>query len=1412
MRKLTLLVFPLPALKFPLLVLMLPLPVSVLILLVLISLLNLMGPSYMENEEENHALVANEEAPKEFALMVNPVLIMRKFPTGNSRFSTADLGNKGKAGNSQINIDDKGYWDSGFSRILSKLEIKFVKPADSPIVVKTDKKETVKKPTIKYAELYRKTSKRSDVRETLKNEKEGLDGKLAGFQTASKDLDSLFESQRLDKNKEGLGYSAVPPPPAQIYSSPKKDMSWTGLLEFKDNTITDYSRPAPTIESSPDDAQNRNPSANDSPTNSKTDKAETAKKPPIKKRVKKETSRSQNTTHKSFSPKPYRPPMRPVRSNMNGAWPNRTSFNKPAHSYTNRPFQRTSAVRSQYRAPWVPTVNKNFPPVDRKFSTVSRKFSTVNRKFPTANRKFPTGGTKFSTADMGKKGKAVKPSACNISYLSDYEPFDGGYVSFGQGECKITGKETIKTVAKASADECMLWHMRLAHLIFKTMNKLVRVLVNKSQNKTPYELFNGRTPAIGFLKPFSCHVMILNTLDNLGKFEAKGDEGYFIGYSMSSKAFRVFNKRTKRVEENLHVDFLENKPIEKGAGLNWLFDIDSLTNSMNYVLVVVAGTNSTNFLGTKEATGQDVKKDVSSLRYIVLLNWFHEAHLESSTSNSQDACNADAPENSRNSNPSATSTNPSADHMETLAVETLIPTVSSPVPSACLNDSPKPSNILGVTTNTDDTNGMEADLGNIEENISASPTPTLRIYKDHPKSQIIGPVDTPVQTRTKLVAQGHTQEERINYDEVFAHVARIEAIRLFLAYALFMGFTVYQMDDPEFPARVYKVEKAIEFKALMHEKFQMSAMGELNFFLGLQVLQKKDGIFLSQDKYVGDILKKFGYSDVRSSNTPINKENPWGKDETGKDIIMANVPPNDPSIDAPAIVPTPVNPNHAPAQPVEEDVEEEEEDSEEDPKEDSKEEPKDDDEAEVIDPYMDDGSNNPPPLNLEDEEIPPTSLVIPDADGQSIPPIASFGQNFHFGESSSTVNLLTRNSKIVLTGPMCLNLGTVWKRLGKMEKFMFERIDTEGRIKKKFKEQDCHFLGLGCDNIEMDRTVRNVMSNLSGLKKLVNGLSDRFDEYERSKVFDAKRVLEKELVNERNGKEFYQEFGEYMCQMLQNRQKSKGSFPLPLGSQVREPPAEPSAQPVSAPYPNDPYFWSTARIETTDEGTNIFATVDGKLRTIFESSIRRNLKLRDEVGISSLLDAELFENLTLMGYNILPNQKFTFQKGKFSHQWNYLIHTIMQCLSPKRMTVPLFPSMLLTMGEGSGTPTEPHHTPTPEAIPSPQHELSSSSLPPAITETIHTVLPADNPLLETILSCGVSVSISPVTEVSVAEVPTGSGSIPATSPLGTGVPTGSGMVPTASPIFTTATVATPYTRRKGKEKMVESETPKKKKI
>nr|GFC14378.1 ribonuclease H-like domain-containing protein [Tanacetum cinerariifolium] len=140
-----------------------------------------------------------------------------------------------------------------------------------------------------------------------------------------------------------------------------------------------------------------------------------------------------------------------------------------------------------------------------------------------------------------------------------------------------------------------------------------RVLVNKSQNKTSYELFNGRTPAIGFLKPFGCHVMILNTLDNLGKFEAKG----------------------------MKVTLLDTQC-------------------------------------TKDAANQEVKKHVSSLRYIALPNWAHDALLEYSSSKPHDESSTKVPEGSGNPNPTASSSNPLADQIDTLTVESPIPTDSSP--------------------------------------------------------------------------------------------------------------------------------------------------------------------------------------------------------------------------------------------------------------------------------------------------------------------------------------------------------------------------------------------------------------------------------------------------------------------------------------------------------------------------------------------------------------------------------------------------------------------------------------------------------------------------------------------------------------------------------------------------------------
>ncbi|GKC45048.1 ribonuclease H-like domain-containing protein, partial [Tanacetum coccineum] len=146
-----------------------------------------------------------------------------------------------------------------------------------------------------------------------------------------------------------------------------------------------------------------------------------------------------------------------------------------------------------------------------------------------------------------------------------------------------------------------------------------QVFVIKPHNKTPYELIHGRTPLIDFMKPFGCPVTILNTRDHLGKFDGKADEGFFVGYSVVSKAMRVFNKRTRIVEETLNIRFLENAPNVTGNGPDWLFDVDSLTKSMNYV-PVVAENQTNGIAGTRDniVAGQAEKKIEPEQEYILI--------------------------------------------------------------------------------------------------------------------------------------------------------------------------------------------------------------------------------------------------------------------------------------------------------------------------------------------------------------------------------------------------------------------------------------------------------------------------------------------------------------------------------------------------------------------------------------------------------------------------------------------------------------------------------------------------------------------------------------------------------------------------------------------------------------------------
>ncbi|GKB38565.1 putative ribonuclease H-like domain-containing protein [Tanacetum coccineum] len=157
--------------------------------------------------------------------------------------------------------------------------------------------------------------------------------------------------------------------------------------------------------------------------------------------------------------------------------------------------------------------------------------------------------------------------------------------------------------------------------------------------RTPQQ--NGvaeRKPALSFMRPFGCPVTILNTIDHIGKFDGKADEGFFVGYSTNSKAFRVFNSRTRIVKENLHVQFSENTPNIAGSGPNWLFDIVALTKSMNYK-PVVAENQSNDSAGTKacDNVGKVRVETVPCKDYILLSFLTQDPPFSSSSKDSPDA-------------------------------------------------------------------------------------------------------------------------------------------------------------------------------------------------------------------------------------------------------------------------------------------------------------------------------------------------------------------------------------------------------------------------------------------------------------------------------------------------------------------------------------------------------------------------------------------------------------------------------------------------------------------------------------------------------------------------------------------------------------------------------------------------------
>nr|GEU38615.1 ribonuclease H-like domain-containing protein [Tanacetum cinerariifolium] len=318
---------------------------------------------------------------------------------------------------------------------------------------------------------------------------------------------------------------------------------------------------------------------------------------------------------------------------------------------------------------------------------------------------------------------------------------------------------------------------------------LTRLLVTKPHNKTPYELLLGRTPSIGFMRPFGCSITILNTLDPLGKFNGKAGGGFLVGYSVSSKAFRVFNSRTKIVQETLHINFLENQPNVVGNEPTWLFDIDTLTQSMNYQ-PVVAGNQPNHNAGIQGNfnASKAGKESVYTQQYVLLPLWSTgskdpqntdaDAALDEFFINSTTRVNAaSAPVTAIGPNSTNITNSFNAAGLSDNAVSPTfeIGGKSSFVdPSQYPDDPDMPALKDIVYSDDEDDVGAEADFSNLETSITVSPIPTTRVHKDHPVTQIIGDLSSAPQTRsmTRMVKEqgGLTQ---INDEDFHTYLEEI---------------------------------------------------------------------------------------------------------------------------------------------------------------------------------------------------------------------------------------------------------------------------------------------------------------------------------------------------------------------------------------------------------------------------------------------------------------------------------------------------------------------------------------------------------------------------------------------------------------------------------------------------------------
>ncbi|KAJ9566810.1 hypothetical protein OSB04_002776 [Centaurea solstitialis] len=520
-----------------------------------------------------------------------------------------------------------------------------------------------------------------------------------------------------------------------------------------------------------------------------------------------------------------------------------------------------------------------------------------------------------------------------------------------------------------------------------------RSLIVKRFRRTAYELFRNRKPSIKHLHIFGCVCYILNNKDNLGKFDSKSDDGIFLGYSSISKTYRVFNKRRQAIEETIHVKFDESGPTFPHPNDNT--EINQWADSFFQVPEPPIADPSPQDLPDGFEENPIPHSDITTPPLINATPITQITPPEpDQPTNSEDFSQTTVREPSPTNLLPDPSSNEASTSGQVYQPPALRWTKDHPIdqvlgnPSSGVKTRRQAGNVCLYVNFISENEPKEIDdalrdpawVSAMQEELAEFIRNNVWLLVPRPRKRtIIGSkwifrnkldeIGTIIRNKARLVAQGYRQEEGIDYDETFAPVARLEAIRLFLAFAAHMNFKVYQMDiknaflngklneevyvaqppgfvDPKFPDHVYKLNKALyglkqaprawydtlstfllskgfvrgkidstlflkkypkhillvqiyvddiifgstnpklceKFELLMKSEYKMSMMGELTFFLGLQIKQSEKGIFINQGKYVHEMLKKFDLTSCTPMKTPMAPPLSLDKDSKGKPV------------------------------------------------------------------------------------------------------------------------------------------------------------------------------------------------------------------------------------------------------------------------------------------------------------------------------------------------------------------------------------------------------------------------------------------------------------------------------------------------------------------------------------------------